>query len=99
MRKVWIFNPDQQIRVILSRPPTEVQQEQDEIIAELRNATQQLIVVDDIRYHVDASGRIRMDWCDMFFHAVDPASLAIVPVDDILNIIDSHYDFLKVSQI
>lgn len=37
-----------------------------------------------------------MDWCDLFFHAVDPSTQAIVPVDDILKVIDSHYDFLKV---
>lgn len=36
-----------------------------------------------------------MDWTDMFFHAVDPDSKAIVPVNDILNEIDSKYDFLK----
>lgn len=40
-----------------------------------------------------------MDWCDMFFHAVEPSSQTIVPVDDILKVIDSHYDFLKVTAI
>lgn len=36
-----------------------------------------------------------MDWTDMFFHAVDPDTKAIVPVNDILNEIDSKFDFLK----
>lgn len=40
-----------------------------------------------------------MDWCDMFFHAVEPSTQTIVPVDDILKVIDSHYDFLKVVTI
>lgn len=85
------------VRVILSRPPSEVHDEQEEIITELRNATDKRIIIDEIRYHVDAMGRIRMDWCDLFFHAVDPVTKEIVPVDDILKVIDSSYDFLKVK--
>ncbi|XP_059616920.1 cadherin-87A [Phlebotomus argentipes] len=92
---VWIFNPEQLIRVILSRPPSEVNQEQNEIIQELSNATQKRIIVDDIRYHVDGMGRIRMDWCDLYFHAVDPENKAIVPVEEVLKVVDAHYDFLK----
>lgn len=65
-------------------------------MSELRNATHRRIIIDEIRYHVDQMGRIRMDWCDLFFHAVDPATQAIVPVDDLLKVIDAHYDFLKV---
>ena len=60
--KVWVFEPSQLIRVILSRPPEEVHRERDEIVAELSNATQSRVVVDDIRYHVDGSGHIRRDW-------------------------------------
>lgn len=84
------------IRIILSRPPSEVHQEREEIITELRNATKKSIIIDEIRYHVDAMGRIRMDWCDLYFHAIDTNTQAIVPVDDVLKVIDSHYDFLKV---
>lgn len=83
------------IRVILSRPPSEVNQERDEIIAELSNATQKLIIVDDIRYHVDDLGRIRMDWCDLYFHVIDMQTQMIVPVSETLKTIDSQYDFLK----
>ncbi|XP_037891980.1 cadherin-87A [Glossina fuscipes] len=92
---VWIFDYTQLVRVILSRPPDEVYQEQDEIIAELRNATQHRIIVDEIRFHVDSLGRVRMDWCDLFFHAVEPQSLQIAPVDEILKVIDANYDYLR----
>uniref|UniRef100_A0A336M3D8 CSON011390 protein n=1 Tax=Culicoides sonorensis TaxID=179676 RepID=A0A336M3D8_CULSO len=92
---VWIFDPEQLIRVILSRPPSEVHQEREEIISELSNATQKRIIVDEIRYHVDNMGRIRMDWCDLYFHAIDTETESIVPVIDILTVIDSQYDFLK----
>lgn len=32
---------------------------------------------------------------DMYILAVDPATNSIVPVPDVLKIIDSEYDFLK----
>lgn len=62
----------------------------------MSNATQKRIIVDEIRYHVDNMGRIRMDWCDLYFHAIDKSTDSIVPVIDILTVIDSQYDFLKV---
>lgn len=92
---IWIFNPHQLIRIILSRSPFEVHQEREQIIAELQNVTKKRIIIDEMRYHVDAIGRIRMDWCDLFFHAVEPDSHDIVPVDNVLKVIDAHYDILK----
>lgn len=93
--QVWIYEPEQLVRVILSRPPLEVQNERDEILIELTNVTKKHIIIDDIRYHVDNVGRIRMDWTDLFFHAVDVRTKSIVAVADILTEIDSKYDFLK----
>lgn len=72
-----------------------MREERDEIVFELTNVTKKLIIIDEIRYHVDVVGRIRMDWCDLYFHAVDPQTNQIVPVSDILYEIDSKYDFLK----
>jgi len=95
--QIWVFDGTQLVRVILSRPPEEVYQEQEEIIAELRNATQHRIIVDEIRFHLDSIGRIRMDWCDLYFHAVDPQTQQIAPVDEILKDIDRNYDYLKVN--
>lgn len=95
--KVWIYDYSQLVRVILSRPREEVSQQQDEIVAELRNATQHRIIVDELRYHVDSMGRIRMDWSDLFFHAVEPNTKQISPVDEVLKVIDANYDYLRVS--
>lgn len=92
---VWVFEPSQLIRVILSRPPEEVNRARDEIIGELSNATQSRVVVDDIRYHVDASGHIRREWCDMYLHVVDSKTQTITPIPQVLRIIDAKYDFLK----
>lgn len=97
--QIWVFDGTQLVRVILSRPPEEVYQQQEEIIAELRNATQHRIIVDEIRFHLDSIGRIRMDWCDLYFHAVDPQTHQIAPVDEILKDIDRNYDYLKVFSV
>lgn len=92
---IWVYRPNQLIRVIFSRPPSEIFQEREEILAELQNATQKHIIVDEIRYHVNKMGQIRMDWCDLFFHTIEPSTNAIVPVDDVLKVIDVNYEFLK----
>lgn len=59
---MWIFEPEQLIRVILSRPSDEVVRERDEIVAELSNATQSLVIIDEIRYHTDDSGYKNGEW-------------------------------------
>lgn len=92
---VWIFEPNQLIRVILSRPPEEVNQEREEIISELSNVTQSLVVVDEIRYHVDANGHINQDWCDMYIHVVDGPTQMIASIPEVLKVIDEKYDALK----
>ncbi|XP_011304986.1 cadherin-87A [Fopius arisanus] len=92
---VWVFEPSQLIRVILSRPPDEVHRQRDEIVAELSNATQSRVVVDEIRYHVDSAGKIRREWCDMYLHVVDPKNQNITPVPQVLRAIDAKYDILK----
>ncbi|XP_066259350.1 cadherin-87A isoform X1 [Euwallacea similis] len=92
---VWVFEPEQLIRVILSRPKDEVLKEKDEIITELSNATQFLIIIDEIRFHVGNGGRKNEDWTDMYILAVDPATSSIVSVPEVLKIVDSEYDFLK----
>ncbi|XP_047099103.1 cadherin-87A [Schistocerca piceifrons] len=92
---IWIFEPDQLIRVILSRPPEAVNEDRDEIVAELSNITKSLVVVDDIRYHVDSNGHIHHDWCDMYMHVVDESTQTIAPIAEVLKVIDAKYDYLK----
>ncbi|XP_058810290.1 cadherin-87A isoform X2 [Phymastichus coffea] len=92
---IWIFEPRQLIRVIVSRSPEEVNRNKDEIILKLSNATRNKVVVDDIRYHVDSSGHIRREWCDIYLHVVDTKTQTISPIPQVLKIIDSKYNFLK----
>lgn len=93
--KVWIFEQSQLIRVILSRPAEEVLRERDEIIAELSNATQSLVIIDEIRYHTDDAGHRNEEWSDMYILVVDLKTKTILPVPEVLKVIDSKYDFLK----
>lgn len=60
--QVWIYEQKQLIRVILSRPPKEVHQDKEEIVMELSNVTNHLVVVDEIKYHLQNNGSIRYDW-------------------------------------
>ncbi|KAE8740358.1 hypothetical protein FOCC_FOCC014138, partial [Frankliniella occidentalis] len=92
---VWLYEPSQLIRVILSRPPSEVHAQQAEIVAELSNATQRLVVVDGIGPHVNSQGRPRPDWSDMYLHVVDTPSNTIAAIPEVLKVIDAKYDFLK----
>lgn len=92
---VWIFEQEQLIRVILSRPVEEVYQEREEIIAELSNATQSLVIIYEIRYHTDNNGYKNEDWSDMYILVVDPLTQTILPVPEVLKVIDAKYDFLK----
>ncbi|XP_028130157.2 cadherin-87A [Diabrotica virgifera virgifera] len=92
---VWIFEPEQLIRVILSRPKEEVIKEKEEILAELSNATQSLVIIDKIRYHIDDNGVKNEDWSDLYILVVNPKTQTILPVPDVLKTIDSKYDFLK----
>lgn len=38
-----------------------------------------------------------MDWCDLYFHAVDPETNTVLPVEEVLKVIDDRYELLKVS--
>ncbi|XP_074032325.1 cadherin 87A [Leptinotarsa decemlineata] len=92
---VWIFEPEQLIRVILSRPKEEVLKEREEIIAELSNATQSLVIIDEIRYHIDDNGVKNEEWSDLYILVVNHKTQTILPVPEVLKTIDSKYDFLK----
>lgn len=75
---VWVYEPNQLIRVVLSRPPEEVHRDSRGIVQELSNVTGSLVVVDDVRYHVDGQKHIHRDWTDMYLHVVDRNTQAIL---------------------
>lgn len=77
---VWVLEKSQLVKVILSRPFDEVLRERDEIIAELSNVTQNLVVADDTRYHIDRFQHVHPDWTDLFLHMVDNTTQNIVDI-------------------
>ena len=46
---LWIYQPEQLIKLVIDKPPMMVNQNKAEIVAELKNVTQEIVVVDDIR--------------------------------------------------
>ncbi|KAF5276236.1 hypothetical protein FQR65_LT04041 [Abscondita terminalis] len=92
---VWIYEPEQLIRVILSRPVDEVLKEKREILSELSNATNYLIIASDLKPHTNESGHINKEWSDMYILGVNHSTQTIASIYDILKIIDARYDFLK----
>jgi len=66
-----VYEDHQLIRVVLSRPPEEVHRESRDISGELGNATNSLVVIDDVRYHVDSQKHLHRDWTDMYLHVVN----------------------------
>jgi len=46
---LWVYEPDQLIKITIQKPPMEANLKKDVILKELRNATKQIIVLDDIR--------------------------------------------------
>ncbi|KAB0801704.1 hypothetical protein PPYR_03890 [Photinus pyralis] len=92
---VWIFEPEQLIRIILSRPVEEVLKEKDEIVQELTNATNSIIIATSIKSHINETGQVNDEWSDLYILSVNRSTQTIDSVFDILKIIDAKYDFLK----
>lgn len=61
----------------------------------MSNATQNLIIIDEIRYHIDDKGFKNEQWSDLYILVVNPTTQTIIPVPEVLKMIDSKYDFLK----
>ena len=79
---------------MLAGDPRVVADNKENIVRELRNVTDNLIVIDDIRYHVSAAEGLRRDMSDMFIHVVDPSTNTILPPDTFVKAVDSNYDYL-----
>lgn len=63
---------------------------------ELRNATQLLIVIDEMRHHVEDDGSLNKSMTDVYVHGVDIAgNNTIASVPEVLRAIDLHYDVLR----
>ena len=90
---LWIYEPDQLVRLIVDMPPMQVNREKRSILNALRNVTRDTVVLDDIRYHISDTEGLRRDMTDMYVHVVDPGNNIVAP-DDVVDIVDANYDTL-----
>merc|ERR1712073_217616 len=81
---LWVFEPAQQIKMIINKDPMMVNKEKETIIAELKNVTQKIVVIDDIRYHVSPVSGLRRDMTDMYIHVVDGETNEIVQPEEVV---------------
>ena len=61
----------------------------------MRNASQLLTVIDELRHHVDDDGSLNKNRCHIYVHGEDKTSNTIASVPDVLKAIDLHYDVLR----
>ena len=92
---VWVYEPDQLSKIVVDKTLETAESERELFGDELRNATQLLIVIDELRHHVDDDGSLKKNRCDIFVHGVDRKSNTIAVVPDVLRAIDLHYDVLR----
>ena len=90
---LWVYEPDQLVRLIVDMPPMQVNREKRSILNALRNVTRDTVVLDDIRYHISDTEGLRRDMTDMYVHVVDPGNNIVAP-DDVVDIVDANYDTL-----
>ena len=92
---VWVYESDQLAKIVIAKPLETAIAERETFGDELRNATQFLIVIDELRNHVDDDGSLNKNLCDVYIHGVDQASNTIALVPNVLRAIDLHYDVLR----
>jgi len=60
----------------VSRPPENVHADRNAVATELSTVTRGLVVLDNVRYHVDDMGRLKHEWLvynyeNCLFHLID----------------------------
>jgi len=91
---LWVFEPAQQIKLVINKDPMLVNKEKLNIIMELKNVTEKIVVIDEIRYHVNPASGLRRDMTDMYIHVVDQSTNEIIPPEEVVKVVDANYDYL-----
>ncbi|XP_075975917.1 cadherin 87A isoform X2 [Anticarsia gemmatalis] len=88
---VWIIDRSALIRMVVSRScSTAVAGVQARL-----GTTAHALLVPGTRVPLVHADRRYDDWCEIHLHAVDPATYQVLPVEKVLETIDSKYDELK----
>ena len=91
---LWVYEPVQQLKLVVNKDPMQVNREKQNIIMELKNVTEKIVVIDDIKYHVNSASGLRRDMTDMYIHVVDDSTNEIIPPEEVVKVIDANYDYL-----
>ena len=91
---LWVYEPAQQIKLVINKPPMQVNKEKQSIIMGLKNVTEKIVVIDDIKYHVGRASGLQRDMTDMYIHVVDDQTNEIMAPEQVLQVIDANYDVL-----
>ena len=84
---LWVITIDQQIKITFEISKTEVLEMKYNIIEILENITGSLINIDLIVYNP-----INNEHTDVYFHAVDASTLAIVARTSVIRVVDENRD-------
>ncbi|KAF8763163.1 Cadherin-87A like protein [Argiope bruennichi] len=92
--KIWIYEQNQLVRVIVPQPPEEVNRKKAMIHEILSNATRGIVVIDDIRYHVNEKKKLNRKWTDLYIHVVNNQDeMMLIP--QVLEAVDSNSKILN----
>ncbi|XP_068626040.1 cadherin-87A isoform X2 [Battus philenor] len=88
---LWVIERSSLMRMVVSRscsaPGTDVRRR--------LQAAARALLVPGRRLPLVQADRRHDDWCEIHLHAVDPSTYQVLPVDKVLDTIDSKYDELK----
>lgn len=95
--KIWIYEQNQLVRVIVPQPPEDVNKKKVLIHEILSNATRGVVVIDDIRYHVNEKKKLVRKWTDLYIHVVNNQDeMMLIP--QVLEAVDSNSKVLNDRQ-
>lgn len=92
--KVWIYEPEQLVRVIIAQPPEEVYADQKQVVAVLSNATGGTVVIDKLKYHINDKGKLVKSWTDLYVHVLDKKD-RVIHTPEVLEAVDSNIKLVR----
>lgn len=92
--KVWVYEPEQLVRVVIAQPPQEVYNDQKQVVSVLSNATGGRVVIDNLKYHVTDKGKLMKMWTDLYIHVLDQND-RVVQTPKVLEAVDSNTKLVK----
>lgn len=82
---VFVTESDQEITMVFDRPPGEVREDLDQIIAMISRLTNNgMVCVGDLSYHVTVSNLIDPDRSDLTFYVINNATLVVIPTTGVI---------------